>query len=187
MISSYLKIRNRLKKYIKEAVDRGVIVSIAYRSVNWEEEQWLKSLGKNVSLIENKDLHAKCYLNEKEAVVTSMNLYEHSQDHNYEMGVLIDDAEKIFQQIRNSAQSIINHSIPSVPNNDREKGFCIRCKAGIDLDLNKPYCYDCYLVWAEYVNYQYQEQFCHACGQPYPSTINKPLCFECYRKIPSTI
>ena len=36
-----------------------------------------------------KNLHAKCYLNEKEALLTSMNLYEYSQEHNDEMGILV--------------------------------------------------------------------------------------------------
>ncbi len=36
-----------------------------------------------------KDLHAKCYLNESEAIITSMNLYEFSQVNNNEMGIYI--------------------------------------------------------------------------------------------------
>lgn len=32
-------------------------------------------------------LHAKCYLNENEAIVTSMNLYSFSQQNNDEMGI----------------------------------------------------------------------------------------------------
>jgi len=33
------------------------------------------------------DLHAKCYINEQFGVITSMNLYKHSQSNNWEMGV----------------------------------------------------------------------------------------------------
>ena len=36
-----------------------------------------------------KDLHAKCYLTEKEALVTSLNLYDYSMIHNIEMGVFV--------------------------------------------------------------------------------------------------
>ena len=36
-----------------------------------------------------ENLHAKCYLNENEALVTSMNLYEFSQQNNDEMGILV--------------------------------------------------------------------------------------------------
>ena len=36
-----------------------------------------------------EDLHAKCYLNEKEALVTSLNLYDYSMVNNVEMGVLV--------------------------------------------------------------------------------------------------
>ncbi len=36
-----------------------------------------------------KNLHAKCYLNESECIISSLNLYEFSQINNNEMGILI--------------------------------------------------------------------------------------------------
>ena len=37
------------------------------------------------------DLHAKLYYNGKQALVTSMNLYQHSAEKNYEIGICFDD------------------------------------------------------------------------------------------------
>ena len=39
------------------------------------------------------NLHAKCYLSETSALVTSMNLYEFSQVNNHEMGISLTKAE----------------------------------------------------------------------------------------------
>lgn len=46
---------------------------------------WPNTVGIRTSLCKN--LHAKCYLNENEAIITSMNLYEFSQMNNNEMGI----------------------------------------------------------------------------------------------------
>ena len=67
-----------------------------------------------------KDLHAKCYLNEKMALVTSMNLYDYSMIKNLEMGVLVVrkqnwfdssfEDDDLYQTIRNQAVRIMNQS-----------------------------------------------------------------------------
>jgi phosphatidylserine/phosphatidylglycerophosphate/cardiolipin synthase-like enzyme len=38
---------------------------------------------------QRKNLHAKCYINENKAIISSMNLYDYSQTTNVEMGFLI--------------------------------------------------------------------------------------------------
>lgn len=182
IVSPYLKIRPRLKSYFEEAISRNVQVIFVYRNGNFhqDDEDWFKQLGKGVVRIENKDLHAKCYLNDYEAVVTSMNFYEYSQDNNYEMGFLLDKGEPMFAQIEKSVGTIINHAIQSEANK-KEIGVCIRCRTEIELNPNKPYCYSCYLIWAEYENYDYRESVCHNCAKPEETTMNKPLCYDCYR------
>ncbi len=49
-----------------------------------------------------QDLHAKCYLNENEALLTSMNLYEFSQSNNDEMGLIVSKREEpdLYDKIR---------------------------------------------------------------------------------------
>lgn len=80
----------------------------------------------NLNLFFHPNLHSKCMYNEKYFLVTSMNLYEYSQKHNREMGVLFrrtdeeskgwndykhgKDDESIFQDAIAEIQSIITSS-----------------------------------------------------------------------------
>ena len=56
-----------------------------------------------------KNLHAKCYLNEEEAIITSMNLYEFSQQNNEEMGILVshENDPQLYQEIREAAMKLV--------------------------------------------------------------------------------
>jgi hypothetical protein len=168
-----------------------------------DQINWLKSLRSvRTSFCEN--LHAKCYLNENEAIVTSMNLYEFSQVNNQEMGIYVtksDDAKlydeiynearrliRISDEVRLSVEKIIETEIkPAEKVGDKkatssDKGFCIRCKKEIVLSPSAPYCVDCYKSWKKYENYSYQEKYCHICGKENASTINKPVCIDCYKQ-----
>jgi hypothetical protein len=43
---------------------------------------------KGLKLIKCKNLHAKCFMNEKSGIITTMNLYNFSTTSNWEMGIL---------------------------------------------------------------------------------------------------
>lgn len=59
-----------------------------------------------------KNLHAKCYLNEAECIISSLNLYEFSQVNNNEMGISIRKYEdvEVFKDAYEEAQRIIRIS-----------------------------------------------------------------------------
>lgn len=61
-----------------------------------------------------------------------------------------------------------------------EEGFCIRCRASLDLDPEKPLCRDCYAVWKRHEDPAYIEKFCHQCGEPQKTSLAKPLCRDCW-------
>ncbi len=72
-------------------------------------------MAKNLTFIRTsfcKNLHAKCYLNENECIITSLNLYEFSQVNNNEMGVLIyrNEDAKLYADTYEEAQRIIRIS-----------------------------------------------------------------------------
>lgn len=89
IISPYINLTSHNKKYLQSIGDKKIPVSIVYRSdatLNPEDLAFLKQL-QSVQIYKCDDLHAKCYLNEQFGIITSMNIYEHSQSNNWEMGV----------------------------------------------------------------------------------------------------
>lgn len=59
-----------------------------------------------------QNLHAKCYLNETSAIITSMNLYDFSQVNNNEMGVFLqrDSEAELYREAYEEAQRLIRIS-----------------------------------------------------------------------------
>lgn len=194
LISPYLKISDRLKDLIQDKNIFKIDIRIIYgkNELNPDQINWLKSMN-YVKTSFCKNLHAKCYLNEKEALITSMNLHEFSQQNNEEMGIYVsknDDGE-LYDEINHEAQRLIRNSdeiivsvqkvIKSDINSNKSKGFCIRCKAQIKLNPDAPYCNECYKIWNEYKNEEYIEKYCMICGKNNDSTFLKPVCKECYK------
>lgn len=90
LISPYLQFHKRVKDHLENLNIQKRDIRIIYREnkLQVEESNWLESqIGIRTSLCNT--LHAKCYLNEDEAIVTSMNLYSFSQQNNDEMGIHI--------------------------------------------------------------------------------------------------
>jgi hypothetical protein len=90
MVVPYLKVSPFIFDSMVEANRLGKEILVIYRedSLNDYEKKKLLSLH-NLTLMHHSDVHAKCYFNEKETVIGSMNLYEYSEKFNREMGVLI--------------------------------------------------------------------------------------------------
>jgi phosphatidylserine/phosphatidylglycerophosphate/cardiolipin synthase-like enzyme len=51
----------------------------------------IKKMIPKVNIIKTKNLHAKIYMSSSKIIVTSMNLYEYSQIHNFEIGLIFDN------------------------------------------------------------------------------------------------
>ena len=87
LISPYIDISPRYKLLIQEKNDEHVPVIVVWGKkkdqfkFNDKTKDWIKSMD-SVKEIYHKELHAKCYLNETEAIITSMNLYEASEKNN---------------------------------------------------------------------------------------------------------
>ena len=80
LISPFLKINERIRQMIEDKDRDKIDIRVVYgkNELQPEENNWLKSKT-SVRSSFCKNLHAKCFLNESEAVITSMNLYEFSQ------------------------------------------------------------------------------------------------------------
>ena len=92
LISPYIKADKDTKELLRET-KRSTTINVIYgkKKLPSKEEGFLKDLSITTTFREN--LHAKCYLNENEALLTSMNLYEFSQENNDEMGILVSREE----------------------------------------------------------------------------------------------
>jgi RNA polymerase-binding transcription factor DksA len=198
LISPYLKISDRLKQSLTDKDRMKIDIRIIYGKDELQpaEHNWLKSmLSIRISFCQN--LHAKCYLNEKAAIITSMNLYDFSQINNNEMGIYVTKEEDpvLYADIYAEAMRLVRFSeeikisVTQVPKTDQPKsvpmksensGFCIRCGAEIKLNPMVPYCATCYKVWKKSPNEEY-EKHCHICGKDSKSTLIKPTCYDCYK------
>ena len=193
LVSPYLKTNDRIRAVIEARSHEGLDIRIVYgkKEIDAKEQAWIASVPRlNTAFCKN--LHAKCYLNERTALLTSMNLYEYSQVHNTEMGILVDrdDADSLFEQIQKEAESLwernANKEQPKTQKLRRRTGYCIRCKSGIAFNLGKPHCGKCYKSWSQYMNTRYKEQFCHDCGAKSGVTAQSPDCIPCFKKTRKT-
>ncbi len=111
LISPYIKVPDSLLQNLQAADQRGVRTEIVYgkkRQLDAGVERQLGKL-KHMELLFLENLHAKCYFNEQWMVVTSLNLYDFSEQNNREMGVLITkhDDLPLFEEARREADLII--------------------------------------------------------------------------------
>ena len=202
LISPYIKADEETKGLLRDKT-RATAIHVIYgkKELMPSEKSFFDSLGIRTTFL--KHLHAKCYLNEKEALLTSMNLYQFSQEHNDEMGILVskqDDVE-LYEAISRQAtkwkasgsEARDRQTRPDGLSNEKprgpgkrgfrrnlEGGFCIRCRAALPVNPEQPYCKRCYRNWNRYKNTTYEEEHCHTCGRKHPVTLLKPLCRDCY-------
>lgn len=113
IISPFLRFNDRIKELITDKDRMKIDVRLVYGKSDLApaEVNWLKSLEfVRTSFCQN--LHAKCYLNEKAAIITSMNLYEFSQVNNNEMGVYIlrDEEPDLYRDTYDEAARLIRVS-----------------------------------------------------------------------------
>ena len=197
IISPYLQISERFKEMLEDQDRLKLDIRIIYgkSELQPQENNWLKSL-KFVRTSICKNLHAKCYLNERKTLITSMNFYEFSQMNNNEMGIVIDKLEdmELYNNINDEVKRLIRISeeikvtiekvIPKEEVNKNGEGRCIRCGCGIKMDPEHPYCLTHYQKWKQYEDETYEEKdgVCHICGKLNKSSMKKPACADCYKK-----
>lgn len=201
LISPFLQLNERFKQSLEDKDRLKINVRIIYGKSELQpvENNWLKSL-QSIRTSVCQNLHAKCYLSENGAIITSMNLYEFSQVNNNEMGIYIDktEDEQLYTDVLTEVMRLVRISeeikvsvvtIPKAGEQPTKKaskpvsissGFCIRCGAKIELSPMAPYCLKCYNSWKKFGNEEFQEKYCHICGKPNQSSKIKPSCYECY-------
>ncbi len=205
LISPYLQFNDRIKTILQDQdrLKRDIRLVFRDNQLNPVEQNWLRGVP-GIRTFFCQNLHAKCYLNDNEAIITSMNLYEFSQVNNYEMGVHVtkEQEPELYSAIYEEAMELIRNSkelritVAEVPQAPRaaqgdvkaEKGYCIRCHAEVKLNPMVPYCKDCYALWKKSKSGDsHAEQYCHVCGKANASTLNRPACYDCYKANKNTL
>jgi len=177
LITPYIEINDQIRGHISNSDNRNVDIRVIFRKdskIKPDDLSFLNNL-KMKHLFECKDLHAKCYLNENTAIITSMNLYDYSITHNREIGIKIDkespEDKDLYDQVYDEMLSITGASDPfqyevkkveveapsaskTIPHSIPSRGSTIHQKAN--------------------------EGHCIRCGATIPLNPNKPLCSRCY-------
>ena len=182
IITPYEKIDDSFLRRLKVAQNKNVLISFVMRKRdnNNIEIEKLKSLTK-VSFSQLENLHAKCYMNENTAIITSMNLYDYSIKNNFEMGIKIKktDSEKLFAEILNESKIIIDNSekidfnkqdksitiLPSSYSFNEKSSYCICCGNIIESISTVPLCIECSKIWCKWIDKKLKEPFCLSCGK----------------------
>lgn len=208
LVSPYLSPWQRLTAAIERARVRGVAIFLILRGGEDRAKQEAEAAPLRPflqSLLFIERLHAKVYLSESAAVLTSMNLVESSATNSIEFAAYMtqDQDADSYQQTVKLCESLIaigmqdqqrggGSSSPGLAMPSRESvaktratsrrstGHCIRCGEDIASNPEKPLCGTCYKKWAKYEDPDYEEKFCHGCGRKHATSLRKPLCRTCY-------
>ncbi|OAV71143.1 putative HKD family nuclease [Bacteroidales bacterium Barb6] len=182
IISPYLQLSDKVRELL-ENKERGKIVKVIIlcgkEKLKTEELEFLQNL-KCVNLYFYKDLHAKCYLNEKKMIISSMNLYEYSQKNNIEMGILIekDIDEQIYDDAWEDIESMLYHRATDYEDIEASKGA-----NKVKTEPSKPSAAksNASFVVPPQPN-TFVPGFCIRTGVPIPFNIEKPLSYDAYKQ-----
>jgi len=111
IVSPFLKIPVQTRHYLASIDSKNVPITIIYRTDEKLSDDDLSFFCemKNLSLVHCENLHAKCYINENEGLITSMNLYDYSVTHNWEMGIRF--SRKSDSEIYNEVRKELEHMV----------------------------------------------------------------------------
>jgi phosphatidylserine/phosphatidylglycerophosphate/cardiolipin synthase-like enzyme len=213
LVSPYLQLNNQLKLSLEDRHKFNIDIIMIYgkiSDINPDDSTWLQSMQGGIKLLFHKDLHAKCYFSEKEAIITSMNLYMFSQQNNVEMGIYVSrqDDEKLYQEIAKevdrikrgsehrtiSVQKVVEKSPAVSPKqaapkeekkgNGKQIGYCIRTGTEIPFNVERPLSYEAFKKWSEFGDTEYPERFCHFSGEPSngDTSVSRPILRRNWKK-----
>ena len=79
IVSPYLQISEEFEQRFQDLIKRGgpqIVFIYGKRKENEDTRNFFMENSSDIDVYFNEKLHAKCYMNEDTAIITSMNLYE---------------------------------------------------------------------------------------------------------------
>ncbi|NLO78124.1 MAG: hypothetical protein GX097_06485 [Methanomicrobiales archaeon] len=189
LISPYIKLTSINRNYIQNCEGKDFSINIIHRDdapLKNEDLLILKNL-KNVRIYSCADLHAKCYLNENFGVISTMNMYEHSQTSNWEMGVKFSkkDDRELFDNTYKEILSIVKRSteqpkenVATKTNSQRPKSDWNKAPQKMSSTLKNPLKKGFLDKIADSI--LGETGYCIRCGEMTGYNPEKPFCETCY-------
>ncbi len=178
LITPYIKVPDDLLERLKYMDGKGLRIVIICREKDLKSEvrNELKKL-KNLELRFDEDLHAKCFYNEDSMVITSLNLHEHSQQHNREMGILLNSREdsNVFNEALGEAEFIVSRAKKDSVIGSIARGIAKEAKAVLDSPIKDK------SRRAKTTSRTKREGHCIRCNKSIPYDKDKPYCLPCAR------
>lgn len=208
LVTAYLTSWTHLDHAIKTTIARGVPISLVMRAPDGakrdrekreQEAEDLRQLGVKVHFVER--LHAKAYVNEQEAIVTSFNLVSGSNE-SIELGVLIQDAVLVrdcVSKVQAYCPDLMVAKAPSpktgkatIPSSQKHElegaASCIGCSGPLPFNPTKPMCLSCYRSSKKGEDLTaLEKRSCHRCGKSGPATLARPICPDCWKSLPKDL
>lgn len=220
IVTPYYKPWPVLEHSLEQAAQKKKRISFIFRyeadsmgrGLNGHIEKLNKGYKFEIRLLEN--LHSKLYINEKKAIISSMNLYEASQTRNFEIGYLFDSGYEVKQIFKEFIEEELlcvkpnqlykgwfseelvkqkeekNKIIESI----KEAGFCVKCGKKISYDKSSNVCHPrivrcqpCWQLNPFPEEWRERINYCHYCGKPHQGKLTDPLHFECKDKLKSAL
>lgn len=181
LVTPYLQLSDTLFERLSEVHKKNIPIFLVYgkNTLSPKESMQLQTLT-SLKLKYLKNLHAKCYFNEKEMILGSMNLYKFSEDNNREMGILL-DAEKdqeLYSEAVKEVKSIISAAetrmldFPPITLNSTQTYTKIKevIPKAIEKETKPIF----------QVNKLPKKGYCIRCGDKQTLNPEKPMCYDCY-------
>ena len=206
LISPFIDEESDIFEYLYELKQKSYSVPIFVITRTPEQVHYKKESHKNAirkfSEIDNcyvhycKDLHSKCYFNEIEMIITSLNLLPSSEEHNFELGVYFGKEERIYGDALQEINDICKESIPEMNRISNNGTFSKHPISAFCIHSGKQIFYQDmfeengvtkrYIEYKTYKKLSIRQQedncthkYCHCCGKPYKVTLKEPLCPLC--------
>lgn len=201
LISAYVYPRVIYLQRLKDAAKRGVQITFIFGKKRMDEKVFaLFKEVPNLKIYYLHELHAKCFVNEREAIVTSLNLLNGSEEKNREMGVRLDHNTDMIayrecisevESILAVADLVFSSSNVSKPKSSEKflaspkPGYCIRTGVEIPFNIEVPYAIK---RWKDERNRSRTENYCHFSGEPSNGETNleRPILRKNWKKAQKT-
>jgi len=183
LISPYIRIPDDLLQRLKYKDKQGIKTIVVCREKDSGKD---KDLGsdvrsdlkelRNLELLFDDDLHAKCFYNEKHMVITSLNLLESSARKNREMGVLLSSEEdsSVFNEALKEAEYIIGGAKKDSTLKSFANMVSKKINSAIDPGQHTS-------IKVRSSSRTKQKGYCINCGENKTYDLDAPYCLDCYR------